>query len=327
MKAVIITRPGPPDVLMVQDVEDPEPSAEEILVRVRATAVNRADCMQREGKYPAPPGVRQDIPGLEYAGEVLEVGAAVRDWKPGDRVMGLVAGAGYAEKVVTHERLALPIPDNLDFPEAATIPEVFITAYDALFPQLHLQIGESLLIHAAGSGVGTAAIQLAKSAGAIVYGTAGSDEKLTAARTLGLDIGINYKKQDFYVAIQAETNNEGVHAILDLVGAQYWTRNLECLASGGRMIIVGLLSGRTVETNLGTILRKRLTILGTALRSRTLEEKAMTTQDFGRHCLPLFASGRVHPVVDREFPLEEAGAAHAHLESNRTFGKIVLRVS
>lgn len=327
MKAVIITHPGTPDVLELRDVEEPACSADEIRVRVRAAGVNRADCMQREGKYPPPPGTREDIPGLEYAGEVESVGDAVRDWKPGDRVMGLLAGAGYADKVVVQERLALPVPSNLSFEEAASIPEVFITAHDALLTQLKLGMGETVLIHAAGSGVGTAAVQLARVAGAKSIGTAGSDKKLKAARELGLDIGINYRTQDFRTVVLAETGNQGVQAILDLVGAEYWERNIDCLAIRGRMIVVGLLSGRSAEANLGTLLRKRLTIVGTGLRFRPLEEKAAATRSFRDHCIPLFEAGRLKPIVDRVFDLGEAPAAHTYMEENRNFGKIVLRIS
>ncbi len=324
MKAIVITQPGPPDVLQLQNVADPEPGADDLLVRVRATAVNRADCLQRQGHYPAPPGTRQDIPGLEFAGEVESVGRNVRDWKRGDRVMGLLPGAGYAQLAVIHERLALPIPGTFTFEQAASIPEVFLTAFDALFLQLGLRMGERVLIHAVGSGVGTAALQLAKQAGAFVFGTARSPEKLEKARALGLDVAIDSTTQDFREIVLRETRDEGVHVILDVIGAEFLESNLSSLKPRGRMILVGLLSGRAAEANLGAILRKRLTLIGTALRSRALEEKAAVMQAFRDQVLPLFAAGRLHPVVDRVFLLEKAAEAHQYMEANLNFGKIIL---
>lgn len=327
MKAIVITQSGGPEVLQLREVEDPSPAAGELLVRVRATALNRADLLQRRGAYPAPPGVRSDIPGLEFAGEVTAVGERVTAFKPGDSVMGLLPGAGYAEHVVTHERMALPIPENLSFEEAAAVPEVFITAYDALFRQLHLSLGERLLIHAVGSGVGIAALQLTKNAGATVFGTAGSDAKLDRAGELGLDLGINYKEEDFQKVIEAKTAGAGVHAILDLVGAAYWQQNLAYLAPLGRLILVGLLGGSQTQTNLGTILRKRLRVFGTVLRGRTAEEKMQLTQEMRTHVLPLLENGKIRPVIDRVWPLAEAAEAHAFMEANKNFGKIVLRVA
>lgn len=326
MKAIVITKPGDPTVLQLQEVEAPEPSFEEILVKVHATALNRADLLQRLGYYPPPSGVREDIPGLEFAGVVEAVGKKVALFQPAERVMGLVSGEGYAERVVTHERMAMPIPRNLSFEEATSIPEAFMTAYDALFLQLDISLGERLLIHAVGSGVGIAALQLAKTAGVTVLGTAGSDEKLAKARDLGLDLSINYKTQNFQEIILTETQGQGVHAILDVVGADYWERNLTCLAPKGRMILVGLLSGAKVEANLGTVLRKRLRVFGTVLRTRSLEEKIALTQAFQKHVLPLFALGKIKPVIDQTFPLAKAAEAHAYMEGNKNFGKIVLNV-
>ncbi|MFQ5930634.1 MAG: NAD(P)H-quinone oxidoreductase, partial [Acidobacteriota bacterium] len=327
MKAVVIKQPGNPSVLQLQEVEDPLPAADEIQVRVRATALNRADLLQRRGLYPAPPGVRKDIPGLEFAGEIIALGARVTAFKAGDRVMGLLPGEGYAGKIVTHERMAIPIPDCMSFEEAASIPEVFMTAYDALIRQLDLKIGERILIHAVGSGVGIAAVQLAKTAGAWVFGTAGSDEKLSKAKVLGLDRGINYKREDFQEVVRAETGNQGVNAILDVVGSSYWEKNLACLAPQGRIILVGLLSGAKAQTDLGLILRKRLQIIGTVLRTRPLEEKMALTQELRSRLLPLFESGQIRPVIDGVFPLEKAAQAHAYMEENKNFGKIVLRVA
>ena len=326
MQAIVIPQPGPPDVLKLQDIPEPQADPHELLVNVHATALNRADLLQRRGQYPPPLGVRSDVPGLEFAGEVAEVGTKVTNFKPGDRVMGLLPGAGYAEQIVTHERLAMSIPQNLSFEEAAGIPEVFMTAFDALFLQLALKFGERLLIHAVGSGVGIAALQLAKAAGAKVFGTAGSDEKLAKAKALGLEVGVNYKTHNFQEIILAETHAEGVHAILDMVGASYWERNLACLANKGRLILVGLLGGAKVEANLGAIMRKRLQVIGTVLRGRTLEEKMILTTEFQKHALPLFESRKIKTVIDRIFPLEQAADAHAYMEANQNFGKIILSV-
>jgi putative PIG3 family NAD(P)H quinone oxidoreductase len=325
MQAIVISEPGPPKVLKIREIADPEPDSGELLVAVHAAALNRADLLQRRGNYPPPPGVRGDIPGLEFAGEVIAAGSKVTNFKPGERVTGLLPGAGYAEKIVTPEGMAMPIPPHLSFEEAAAIPEGFITAFDALFLQLDLRLGERLLIHAVGSGVGIAALQLAKAAGATVFGTAGSGEKIAKAKTLGLDFGINYKTQDFGEVI-SQISSEGVHAILDMVGANYWEKNLECLATKGRIILVGLLGGAKVETNLSSIMRKRIQVIGTVLRGRSLEEKISLTQAFQKHALPLFETGKLKPVIDRIFPLAEAATAHQYMEENRNFGKIVLRV-
>ncbi|NIR48759.1 NAD(P)H-quinone oxidoreductase [candidate division KSB1 bacterium] len=326
MRAIVITKPGDPSVLQLQDIAEPEPAADHILVRVHATALNRADVLQRMGRYPPPQGVRPDVPGLEFAGEVEAIGEKVEEAKVGDRVMGLLPGEGYAEKIVTPERMVLPIPDNLTHEEAAAIPEVFLTAYDALFAQLDLRFGERLLIHAVGSGVGTAALQLAKTAGATVFGTAGSDDKLQRAAELGLDVAINYKTQDFQEIILKETQGQGVHGILDVVGASYWEKNLTCLTTKGRMVLVGLLSGANTGANLAQVLTKRLRIIGTVLRARAFEEKIALTQTFKECALPSLASGKIKPVIDRTFSLEQAAEAHVYMEANKNFGKIVLQV-
>ncbi len=327
MKAVRITAFGPPSVLRLQEVPDPRPAEHEILVRVHATALNRADLLQRLGKYPPPEGTRADIPGLEFAGEVEAAGEAVSRFRVGDRVMGLLPGEGYAEKVVTPEEMALPIPTNLSFVEAAAIPEVFLTAYDALVRQLRLKQGERLLVHAVGSGVGIAALQIARHFGATTFGTAGTDEKLRKARDLGLDVGVNYTKADFAEVVRRETHDQGVDAILDLVGASYWDKNIACLAQRGRMILIGLLGGAEAKVNLARIMWKRLRIFGSVMRGRSLTEKADLTRRFETELLPAFASGDLKPVVDRVFPLHDAAAAHAYMEANRNFGKIVLQVA
>ena len=324
MRAAVITEPGGPDVIRTQDIEDPIMGPEDVLVDVKATALNRADLIQRNGNYPAPPGIRGDVPGLEFSGVVAKAGDRVVGVEPGTRVFGLLGGGGYAERIVTHHRMAVPMPGNLDFVQAAAIPEVFFTAYDALFNHCELKMGERALIHAAGSGVGTAAVQLAHNAGAQVFGTAGSADKLAEAAKLGLDVGINYKEEDFAQVIREKTQRAGVDVILDVVGGPYWERNLASLSMMGRLVIVGNLGGDKVETNLGLLMPKRLQVRGTTLRARSIEEKITITNQFKSHVLPMIADGRIKEVIDRTFPLDEAGKAHAYMETNANFGKIVL---
>ena len=324
MRAAVISEPGGPEVFRVQEIADPAFGPDEVLVEVKASALNRADLMQRQGGYPAPPGVRSDIPGLEFAGVVIEAGVRVDGLAPGDMGFGLLGGGGYADRVVTHQHMAIPVPDNLDFAQAAALPEVIFTAYDALFNHCDLKMGESLLIHAVGSGVGTAALQLAHHAGAYVYGSAGSAEKLAKASELGLDVGINYKEQDFAEVVREGTGGVGVDVVLDMVGGPYWERNLASLALMGRLVLVGAMGGGRVETNLGLLMPKRLRVHGTSLRPRSLEEKIALTLQFKRHVLPLIADGRIRPVIDRAFPLEQVSEAHEYMESNANFGKIIL---
>ena len=327
MRAAVITEPGGPEAFQVQEVPDPVPGPDEVLVAVKASALNRADLLQRRGRYNGPPGTRNDIPGLEAAGIVEAIGARVTGWQPGDRVMALLGGEGYASKVAVHERMLMPVPPNLTFEQAAAIPEVFLTAYDALFLQSELVMGESVLIHAAGSGVGTAAIQLAASQSCRIFGTAGSQEKLDAATELGMDVGVNYHEEDFAAVVEEHTGGAGVDVILDVVGAPYWHQNLKSLALKGRMIIVGSLGGANVEGMVtGAISQKRATIRGTLLRGRPLEEKATLIQAFSHRVVPLFADETIRPVIDRVFPLEQTGDAHAYMESNANFGKIVLKI-
>jgi putative PIG3 family NAD(P)H quinone oxidoreductase len=324
MKAVMITEPGPPEVLKIREVSEPVPADGELLIQVRATSLNRADLLQRRGIYPPPAGTREDIPGLEYAGTVLESREPECPLKPGDRVMGLLPGAGYAERVVTPAVTAMPVPHKLSLEDAAAIPEVFATAYDALFRQVGLKQGEGLLIHAVGSGVGTAAVQLSREAGVTTYGTSRSNQKLARAKQLGLEIGINYRTEDFAEAVFQQTENAGVDAILDLVGAAHWKGNLEVLRSTGRMIIIGLVSGSKVEADLSVILRKRLRLMGSVLRFRTLAEKKQLTHLIIENILPLFEAERLAPVIDCVYPWNEVVAAHSYMEENRNFGKIVL---
>jgi len=325
MKAIVIARSGGPDVLEYRDVPEPVPGPEDLLVRVKATALNRGDILQRLGGYPQPgPRTEHEIPGIEFAGEVIVASARTGGFQAGDRVMGLLAGGGYAEQVVIHHRLAVKVPDALSWHEAGATPEVYITAHDALL-QCGLVAGESVLIHAAGSGVGTAAVQIASMMGAIpVIGTAGSADKLEKARALGMDVGINYRDQDFAAEARAATGGRGVDVLLDVVGANYWDKNIASLATRGRMVIVGLMGGSKQQVDLGLILRNRLQVRGTVLRPRPLEEKAAATRAFEKSVVPHLASGRIKVIVDRVFPLAEAGAAQAYMESNANFGKIVL---
>ncbi|HET6342453.1 MAG TPA: NAD(P)H-quinone oxidoreductase, partial [Gemmatimonadota bacterium] len=280
MRAIRIAEPGGPDVLRMGEVPRPEPGPSEIRVRVRAAGVNRAEILQRRGLYPAPPGWPADVPGLEVAGEVEAVGERVTERAVGDRVMGLVGGGGYAEYVVVHEREAIRLPEPLSWEEAAAIPEVFVTAHDALFTRGRLSLGEWVLIHAVGSGVGTAALQLARAAGAKTLGTSRTEWKLDRARELGLELAIQAGAEDFADAVLDATGGRGADLILDLVGGGYLPRNLASLATLGRIVVVGLTAGAFAEIDLGVVLRKRITMVGTSLRSRPLEEKIAAVQAF-----------------------------------------------
>ena len=324
MRAVIITRPGGPEVLEIQKRPTPEPGVGQIRVRVKASALNRADILQREGNYPVPPGVPADIIGMEYVGEVDALGPSASLWETGDRVMGIVGGAGHAEFLCVHEREAMPVPESMSWEEAAAIPEAFLTAYDALFNRLQLRLGETLLIHAVGSGVGTAGVQIARVAGATVVGTARTAEKLERAKLLGLHVGIDASRGDWPALVGGELGRERVNAVLDLVGGNYLDGNLRVLAPRGRIVIVGLTAGPAAQLNMGVLLHKRLTIVGTVLRARPLEEKIALAREFSERIVPLFDAGRLRPVVDRVFPFDEIRDSHALMESNRSFGKIVL---
>ena len=260
MRAAVITEPGGPDVLKVMEVDDPVPGPEDILVDVKASALNRADMLQRQGGYPAPFGSPSEIPGLEFSGVVLEVGDRVDSLKEGDRVFGLLGGGGYASRTITHHRMAVKIPAGWDFVQAAATPEVYLTAYDALFNRGNLQMGESVLIHAAGSGVGTAAVQLAHQAGAFVFGTAGSAGKLSGATDLGMNVGINYHEQDFAEVIKEVTSGAGVDVLIDFIGAPYWDKNIASLAVLGRLVEVGLMGGTKMEVDLRPLMAKRLQV-------------------------------------------------------------------
>jgi NADPH:quinone reductase len=324
MKAAIITRAGGPEVLEIQEVERPEPIGDLVRVRVRAAGVNRADLLQRAGGYPAPAGVPANIPGLEFAGEVDAIGPLVRAWKPGQRVMGLAGGGAQAEYILAHEGLLVEIPENLDFAQAAGIPEVFMTAHDALFTQAGLSMGERVLIHAAGSGVGTAAIQLAKATGATTFGTSRTLAKLEQARKLGLDIAV--PAQDFAAEVQRLTNKQGVHVVLDFVGGSYLEQNVQALGSWGRMVILATMGGAQGTLPIGLLMGKRISIKGVTLRTRTLEEKLAVTRAFATGVLPLLASGQVRPIIERTYPLAKIGDAHTAMGANENFGKLIILI-
>lgn len=324
MRAILIREPGPPDVLEAGEAPDPELRPGHLRIRVAATSVNRADLLQRQGHYPAPAGWPDDVPGLEYAGTVEALGAGVTGWAPGDRVMGLVGGGGYAELVVVRADHAIRIPEGLPLTQAAAVPEVFITAHDALTARLGLRDGETLLIHAVGSGVGTAALQLAKARGCRVIGTSRTAWKLERARELGLDVAVDAATGDWSREVLRATAGRGVHAVLDLVGGGYLNQNLRVLATLGRQVVVGLTAGRVAEIDLGAVLTKRLTLVGTALRSRSDAEKAAAARAFERDVIPLLQSGAVRPIIDQILPITEAARAHQLVQANRTFGKVVL---
>lgn len=327
MRAIVIARAGAPDVLVEQTRQAPILQARHIRVRVHASALNRADLLQRRGGYPAPPGAPADIPGLEYAGEVDRLGDGVTLWREGDRVMGIVGGGGHAEYVVVHEREAIPIPDRMAFEDAAAIPEVFLTAYDALARQAHGSAGERVLIHAVGSGVGTAALQLARAAGLTTFGTSRSADKRDRAHALGLDHAIDSSSGTWGEDVLTRTNGAGVHIVLDLVGGNYLAENLRVLAPRGRLVLIGLTGGARTEVDMSLVLRKRLHIIGTVLRSRPLDEKIALAREFAERIVPLFSEGMIHPVVDAVYSFADIRLAHERLEANDSFGKLVLRWS
>ena len=326
MRAVRITQPGGPEVLQISDAEIRSPGPRELLVRVHATAVNRADLMQRRGNYPAPDGWPADIPGLEYAGVVERCGEGARRFGGGERVMGIVGGGSYAEYVVVHEDEAIPVPDSLTLEEAAALPEAFITAFDALRVRLALPIpaAGSVLIHAVASGVGTAALQFARVMGLRVFGTARSAWKLESIASLAPATLIDVSTQDF---VEIVTANGGADYIVDLVGGDYLERNVRVANKLARIAVVGLVAGAKAELDMRTLLNKRLTIVGTVLRARTLEEKIEAARLFEREALPWIAEGRVKPFIDRVLPLSQVGEAHRLAEANAIVGKIVLQTA
>lgn len=333
MRAIVIGSDASLDLL---EVPTPEPGPGQARVRIRACGVNRADLLQRRGLYPAPPDAPADIPGLEIAGEVDAVGSGTTDVRPGDRVHGIVSGGAYAEQVVVHARTLAKIPDvdgkPLGFVEAAAIPEAFLTAYDAMVLQGGLAAGETVLVHAAGSGVGTAAVQIARAIGARAIGTARSKEKLARAESLGMFAGVVAEagpdgSPRFAAGVREVTDGRGADVVLELVGGAYVPESLAALADRGRLVLVGLMAGARADVDLGTVLRRRLRVFGTVLRSRPLEEKIAAGQILARHLSPLVAEKKLVPVVDRVLPLAKAAEAHDLMASNASFGKIVLEVA
>jgi putative PIG3 family NAD(P)H quinone oxidoreductase len=323
MHAVVITKPGDPDVLQWTEVEDPVPGPDEVLVHVAASAVNRADLMQRQGLYPPPPGA-PPYPGLECSGTVAATGPEVTEWKPGDEVCALLAGGGYAEKVAVPAGQLLPAPRAVSLAAAAAFPETACTVYSNVFLAARLSPGETLLVHGGASGIGTIAIQLAKNAGATVAVTAGSAEKLSACRDLGADITINYREEDFVQSIKDATGGHGADVILDIMGAAYLDRNVDALAADGRIANIGLQGGLRAELNLGKLMPKRGTIISTTLRARPKEQKKAIVAAVREHVWPLIDAGKIRPVVYRELPMPEAAEAHRIMAASTHIGKILL---
>jgi putative PIG3 family NAD(P)H quinone oxidoreductase len=325
MICVEIAEPGGPDVLRAVERPDPVPGPGDVLIRVAAAGINRPDVLQRRGAYPPPPGA-SDIPGLEVAGTIEAIGDRVSDWRLGDRVCALVAGGGYASMCVVPAPQCLPVPASLDFISAAAIPETFFTVWTNVFDRGHLQPGEAALFHGGTSGIGTTAIQLAVARGSTAYATAGSDDKCRACEALGATKAINYRTQDFVQAIRELTNGRGVDLILDIMGGDYLPRNLAVLATDGRVVQIGLLGGDSSTIDLRRVLGRRLTITGSTLRPRPVEEKGAIASALKREVWPLLERGTVKPIVHKVFPLAQASDAHRLMESSEHIGKIVLSV-
>ena len=322
-KAVRIREPGGPEVLEVGEIDVSNPGPSQVLVDVAAAGLNRADCLQRRGFYPAPPGVPPDVPGLEFAGVVKSVGASVDAWKPGDRVMGIVGGGAMATSVLTESAELMAVPEGMSFEDAAAVPEVFLTAYDAIVLQGGLRKGQTVRLHAVASGVGTAAIQLANVIGAESVGTSRTAHKLPRCEELGLTHGVLVEDGEFASNVKSVAPN-GAHVILDTVGAAYLPQNVQVVASQGRIIVIGLMGGVKGELNLGLLLAKRASVHGSVLRSRTPEEKAALTTSFADAMLSKFTTGELKPIVDDVLPMKEIQDAHRRMDANETFGKLVL---
>lgn len=324
-KAVCIREPGGPEQLQFGTLEVAAPGPGQVRVEVVGAGLNRADVLQRRGFYPAPAGVPAHVPGLEFAGHVEAIGDGVTGTAVGSRVMGIVAGGAMATHLVISERELLPVPAGLNMEQAAAIPEAFLTAFDALFPRGTLQVGELLVIHAVTSGIGTAALQLGKAAGALVVGTSRSEDKLARCAELGLDAGVVSTGGRFQEALLEQIDGRRPNLIVDLVGGPYFQQNLNVLGTQGRLVVVGLLGGSgKPELPLFELMKKRLRIEGTVLRSRSAEEKATLTQQFIRQCIPFFDSRKLNPILDCTFPMEQIADAHRRMESNDTFGKTVM---
>ncbi len=326
MKAIVITKPGGPEVLKYTEVATPEPEGNEVRVAVQATAVNQADILQRRGLYPAPANCPSDIPGLEYAGVIDKVGPDVRGLAPGERVFGLVGSGSYADYIVVDAQTVAPIPHNLSYEEAAAIPEAYITAYDAMVSQCGLSSGETVLINAVGSGVGTAAVQIASVIGALSIGSSRTEDKLEQAVKLGLKKVLLVKDTSLSKLVLEATDNRGVDVVLELVGGNYVAEDVACMSYKGRIVVVGLLAGSKTEISLAALLSKRLQIRGTTLRGRPLAEKIAVNKTFIRELLPHIASGQLKPVIDRVMSLDKAAEAHEYVSAGEHFGKVVLKV-
>ena len=328
MKAVVITRFGGPEVLEIQDVPMPQPGPDEVLVRVYSTALNRADLLQRLGGYAAPPGVPQNISGLEFAGEVVKLGVNAQRCRKGDRVMGIIGGGAHAEFVTAHEDALAAVPSNLEWSVAGGVPEVFITAFDAL-QQAEFKAGDNVLVHAVGSGVGLAATQLVRALGGRAFGTSRTPDKIERAKEFGLESGYVVPEPSALARLAdfaEEATGGGFDVVLDLNGGPYFAASLDAMALKGRIILIGGVAGGKTNVDLHQILRKRLHIIGTVLRARSLVEKIAITNAFSREVVPLLAAGTIQPVIDSVFPIEQIQDAHRRLESNETFGKVVLTI-
>jgi putative PIG3 family NAD(P)H quinone oxidoreductase len=323
MRAVVITEPGGPEVMRWLEVPDPVPGPGDVIIEIAASAVNRADLMQREGHYPPPPGA-PSYPGLECSGRVSAVGAGVTAWRPGDEVCALLAGGGYAEQVVVPAGQLLPVPEKLEVTQAAALPESVCTVYSNLFQVAGLASGEMLLVHGGSSGIGTMAIQLGKAFGARVACTAGSPRKLARCRELGADVAINYRDEDFVAAVRDATDGAGADVILDIMGASYLERNLAALATNGRLVIIGRQGGSRAEINLGILQGKRASLYATTLRARAAGEKAAVVAAVREHVWPLISAGKVAAVIDRELPMSQAPQAHRDMAASEHIGKILL---
>jgi putative PIG3 family NAD(P)H quinone oxidoreductase len=329
VKAAVITRFGGPEVLEIQDVTAPQPGRDEVLVRVLSSALNRADLLQRRGGYAAPPDAPQNISGLEFAGEVTELGTNAHRWHAGDRVMGIIGGGAHAEFVTIHQDALAAVPANLEWPAAGAVPEVFITAHDAL-QQAGFKAEENVLVHAVGSGVGLAATQLVRALGGHAFGTSRTPDKIERAKLFGLESGYPVPEPSALTKLAAfaekVTSGRGFDVVLDLNGGPYFAASLEAMALRGRLILIGSVAGGTADVKLYEILRKRLHIIGTVMRARSLNEKIATINAFASEVVPLLANGTIQPVIDSVFPLEKIQDAHRRLESNETFGKVVLSI-
>lgn len=326
MRGVVITQAGGPEFLAVREMEVPAPGPGEVLVRVHAAGLNRADVLQREGRYPAPPGAPPDVPGIEFAGEVVEPGSGATRWPVGARVFGIAGGGAHAAFITANQDAVAGIPESLSWIDAAAVPEAFITAHDAMVTQAEVAAGETVLIHAVASGVGLAAVQLARAWGAIPFGTTRTEAKLEAARAVGLEDGLRIANdfEPLVRAVEVWTAGRGIDLTLDLVGGPYFSASARVAAMRGRIMIIGSLAGGTSDFPLGVVLRRRLQLRGTVLRSRPLAEKVDATARFEREVVPLLASGKVRPVVDSVYPLDRIGDAHRRMEGNESVGKVII---